>query len=87
MSETREFSVKAHVRKEDGWYWGEVEELPGCFASGRTMDELLEALTEAITLYLQGEGQKVEAHVADVQPAGSSDAEVEVDELKLCVTA
>ncbi len=32
--------------------WAEVLELPGCFAAGANMEELREALTEAISLYL-----------------------------------
>ena len=43
----------AVVRQEgDGSYWAEVLELPGCFASGFDLDELKEALTEAIGLCL-----------------------------------
>lgn len=45
----RNYTVKVH--DEDGGYWAEVEELPGCFASGDTFDELLEALSEAVGLY------------------------------------
>lgn len=33
-------------------YWSEVSELPGCFASGRTLIELGDALREAIGLYV-----------------------------------
>lgn len=40
------------IREEDGMLWAEVEDLPGCFASGSHMDELLEAAAEAIGLYL-----------------------------------
>lgn len=54
----REFRVLVH--EEDGSYWAEVEELPGCFASGRDLDELREAVEEAITLYL-AEGEPAEA--------------------------
>jgi predicted RNase H-like HicB family nuclease len=39
--------------------WAEVEELPGCFASGRDMEELQEALAEAISLYLSEPGREV----------------------------
>ncbi|MBK5229845.1 MAG: type II toxin-antitoxin system HicB family antitoxin [Thermoleophilia bacterium] len=45
-----EYIVKVH--EEDGSYWAEVLDLPGCFASGQTLDELREALGEAIGLYL-----------------------------------
>lgn len=37
---------------EDGWYWAEVPALPGCFASGRSTDELAEALAESVGLCL-----------------------------------
>ena len=47
-----EVEFHATVRQEDGSYWAEVDELPGCFASGQTLDELLDAVTEAIAIYL-----------------------------------
>ncbi|MBI5311334.1 MAG: type II toxin-antitoxin system HicB family antitoxin [Actinobacteria bacterium] len=50
---TNEYIVKIH--EEDGSYWAEVLELPGCFASGRSLDELREALAESIGLYLASE--------------------------------
>lgn len=45
------YTLKVHY--EDGNYWAEVVELPGCFATGRTMDELKEALGEAIGMVLE----------------------------------
>lgn len=44
--------LKVQVRKEGPGYWADVVELPGCFASGDTLEELHEALGEAIGLYL-----------------------------------
>lgn len=43
---------RALIHEEDGAYWAEVKELPGCFASGANLDELKEALIEAITFCL-----------------------------------
>jgi predicted RNase H-like HicB family nuclease len=40
------------VTRESGAFWSEVDELPGCFASGRTLSELREALAEGIGMYL-----------------------------------
>ncbi len=40
------------VTRESGSFWSEVDELPGCFASGRTLSELRDALAEAIGMYL-----------------------------------
>jgi predicted RNase H-like HicB family nuclease len=42
----------ARIHHEDSSYWAEVPELPGVFASGDTLDELLEGLKEAVALYL-----------------------------------
>jgi predicted RNase H-like HicB family nuclease len=43
--------LTVRVREEQGSYWAEVLELPGCFASGDSLDELREALDEAIRLH------------------------------------
>jgi predicted RNase H-like HicB family nuclease len=45
------FNVDVH-EEPDGSYWAEVTELPGCFASGFSLDELREAVFEAIQLWL-----------------------------------
>ena len=42
----------ASIRQEDGMLWAEVGELPGCFASGENLEELYEALVEAIEMCL-----------------------------------
>ncbi len=47
------FNARIH-EEEDGSYWAEVRELPGCFASGTSLDELRDALIESIQLYLGG---------------------------------
>ena len=44
-------TLTVEVHDEDGILWGRVVELPGCFATGETLDELAEALGEAIALY------------------------------------
>jgi predicted RNase H-like HicB family nuclease len=44
--------LHATIHEEDGSYWAEVRELPGCFASGRTLDEVMEGLSEAVALCL-----------------------------------
>ena len=43
--------LTVRVHEEDGSYWGEVVELPGCFASGNTLDELRAGLDEAVRLH------------------------------------
>ncbi len=68
------------VHEEPDGFWSEVSELPGCFASGRTLAELGEALGEAVGLclgdepvLLGGETLRVGAvRVAVAGPAGPS---------------
>lgn len=44
------YTVQVH-EEPDQDPWAEVTELPGCFATGCDMDELREAVAEAIDLY------------------------------------
>lgn len=44
--------LTAKIHHEDGSYWAQVAEFPGCFATGDTLDELLVSLREEIQLYL-----------------------------------
>ena len=45
-------------RDEDGFFVGEVPGLPGCYAQGRTLDELLENIREVILLCLEEWGEE-----------------------------
>ncbi len=44
-------------RDEDGYYVGEVVELPGCFTQARSIEGLLKRIREAIELYLEETGE------------------------------
>lgn len=66
--------LHALIHEEDGRYWAEVQELPGCFASGADLDELKEALLEAIQMYVDDGG------AGNVQAA-------RVDEMRFAVPA
>jgi predicted RNase H-like HicB family nuclease len=55
-----------HIHHEPGAdhpLWAEVDELPGCFASGRDMDELRAALAEAVSQYLSEPGREVQVEL------------------------
>jgi predicted RNase H-like HicB family nuclease len=55
-----DMEITANIHREDDAYWAEVPTLPGCFASGRTLDELVASLVEGVQLYLaddQGESR------------------------------
>lgn len=63
-SEERAYTVRIH-REVGRDLWAEVVELPGCFATGRDMSELREALAEAISLYLSEPGHEVHVELED----------------------
>ena len=71
----REYRVLVH--EEDGAYWAQVDDLPGCFASGHDLEELRKAVVEAITLYLAGD-----------KPAAlrATSATAHVDEMRVLVS-
>jgi predicted RNase H-like HicB family nuclease len=74
-----ELQASIHV-DNDGSYWAEVKELPGRFASGHTLDELKEALFEAIEMCLPDDERVPPNRAADKRRKGFS---ARLDELKL----
>ena len=50
----REFTIIIE-KDEDGYYVASVVELPGCHTQGKTLDELMKRIREAIELYLEVE--------------------------------
>ena len=54
------FHVKIE-RAEDGWLVVECPALPGCVSQGRTEEEALANIREAITAWLWAEDQKAAA--------------------------
>jgi predicted RNase H-like HicB family nuclease len=57
----RRYTVIVHEEPEEdgGGFWAVVEELPGCYASGDTLDELEKDVKEAI-----------ESHIAALREVG-----------------
>ena len=47
-----DFIVVIHTAEEGG-YWAEVPDLPGCFAQGETVDEVLGDARAAIASHLE----------------------------------
>lgn len=81
MSDRKEFTVRIHDEGDDG-LWAEVVELPGCFASGADMDELREALAEALGLYLSTPEREVHVRLEDARQVES----VKVTEQRVLVS-
>jgi predicted RNase H-like HicB family nuclease len=63
----------AEIHYEDGSYWAAVQELPGCFASGDTLDELIESLRDAIRVHRNDDDVKLQVVAASLEsvPVGS----------------
>lgn len=59
------------VHRESDHYWAEVLELPGCFATGFTWEELWEALAEGIGMYLSTDERRYEAIFNTLPPEPS----------------
>ena len=63
--------LTVRITQDAAEYWSEIDELPGCFASGRTLSELHEAIGEAVGLYLwDGPGQVKPAEPKGLKAAG-----------------
>ena len=45
-----QLALHVDVHHEEGSYWAEVRELPGCFAAGDTVAELIESVEEAVAV-------------------------------------
>lgn len=61
------YTVRVHS-EDDGSVWAEVDDLPGCFASGESIDQLWGNLAEAIGLYQSDEYVRVEVKMQEPEP-------------------
>ena len=48
-------------RDEEGWFVASVPELPGCHTQGKSLEEALERVREAILVWLDAEDDDGEA--------------------------
>ena len=80
-----ELTARIHI--EEGSYWADVPELPGCFASGDTLDELFESLREGVALYLADEGEESGRERAERLLADRTSFQVGVDAWQEIVAA
>ncbi len=49
---TVKYTMVVHAADEGG-YWAEFPELPGCFTQGKTLEEIRERAQEAVSLYAE----------------------------------
>ena len=62
----REFYVLIE-KDEDGFFVGEVPQLKACYSQGKTVDELMANMREAIALALEDAGDTEPAEFVGVQ--------------------
>jgi predicted RNase H-like HicB family nuclease len=71
---TVENGIKIQItRDDDGSFVGTVVDFPGCIASGDTLEELREALSEALSLYLSREKMLI---VVQLEPFDIDEADL-----------
>lgn len=54
-------------KDEDGFFVGEVPQLRACYSQGKTIDELLVNIKEAIALALEDQGEAETAEFVGIQ--------------------
>ena len=55
--------------EEEGGYWAEVPDLPGCFTQGVTLDEIYHNLAEAVATHLDLETHSVRISLLEIATA------------------
>lgn len=84
MSGELNYTVLVHDEGPEG-FWAEVEELPGCFATGDTLDELWDSVGESISLYLSTPESPVEARM--VRPTANPERREVIEAHRVMVDA
>lgn len=65
MTDDNVLTYRVGIYEEEGSLWAEVKDLPGCFATGDNEAELIEALSEAISLYLSHPNHPIQVRFLD----------------------
>ena len=47
------YTIIIHRDEQEGGFWGECSELPGCYSQGESIEELMKNIREAVELYLE----------------------------------
>ncbi|HEX3130350.1 MAG TPA: type II toxin-antitoxin system HicB family antitoxin [Thermoanaerobaculia bacterium] len=55
--------------EEEGGYWAEIPDLPGCFTQGDTLDEIYHNLAEAIASHLDLDADSVRVGLLEIATA------------------
>lgn len=79
---SQKFTARVN-EEDDGTYWAEIVELPGCFATGDSLEELRSGLSEAIALCRADAVGDLAA--SDLPDDLSSESKLTVCEMRLLV--
>lgn len=55
--------------EEEGGYWAEIPDLPGCFTQGDTLDEIYHNLAEALASHLDLDMDSVRVGLLEIATA------------------
>ena len=55
--------------EEEGGYWAEIPDLPGCFTQGDTLDEIYHNLAEAIAAHLDLDTDSIRVGLLEIATA------------------
>ncbi len=47
------YTIIIHRDEQEGGFWCEYPQLPGCYTQGETVDELMQNMKDAVALYLE----------------------------------
>jgi predicted RNase H-like HicB family nuclease len=68
------YTVLVFEDKDDGGFWAKVAELPGCYTSGESLEEIEVNVKDAISTYLEA-----------IREAGEPEPEPAVHKLEIAV--
>lgn len=69
-------ALNIRIHREDGAFWATVDEFPGVFATGDTLEELHASLSEGVALCLAAPGEA--APDVSISPLVEASTQVEL---------
>ena len=79
-----EYTVLIHPAEEGG-FWAEVPEIPGCYSQGETIEEAFSNSREAIEAHLAGlkdEDEQEDLHDSSVIAGSKDEKSISLEEFK-----
>ena len=70
------YTIIIHRDEQEGGFWCECPQLPGCYTQGETVDELMQNMKEAVALYLE-EPEGVQFPIEEIRELGGLAASIQ----------